>query len=150
MSIRPLLNMTVYGEARPQGSKRAFVRNGRAIVVNDCPATKSWRQEIATEAERLYADEPYTGPVYLELHFVRPRPKGHYGSGKNASVLKAAAPQHPTTKPDTVKLARAVEDALTGIVWRDDSQVVDHRLRKLFGDTHRTEIGVYAIEEEKA
>lgn len=146
MNLTPLLIMTIYGEARPQGSKRAFVRNGRAIVVNDNPHTKSWRQEIASEAQRLYAGAPYTGPVFMAVTFVRPRPKGHYGSGKNDSTLKATAPAYPTTKPDTVKLTRAVEDALTGIIWRDDSQVVDHVLSKRYGPRFETTVKVYAIE----
>jgi Holliday junction resolvase RusA-like endonuclease len=37
------------------------------------------------------------------------------------------------TKPDTDKLIRSVLDALTGIVWTDDSQVVEILARKQFG-----------------
>ena len=32
------------------------------------------------------------------------------------------------------KLIRAVEDALTGIVWRDDAQVAVQKVAKVYGD----------------
>ena len=35
--------------------------------------------------------------------------------------------------PDVLKLARGVEDALTGIVWRDDAQIVNESLNKVVG-----------------
>jgi Holliday junction resolvase RusA-like endonuclease len=43
-------------------------------------------------------------------------------------------------KPDVLKLARAVEDALTGILYRDDAQIVTEVLRKRYGDPPRVEI----------
>ena len=60
--------------------------------------------------------------------------KGHYGTGRNADQVKASAPPHPTTKPDATKLVRAVEDALTGVIWRDDSQVVRQWASKVYDD----------------
>jgi Holliday junction resolvase RusA-like endonuclease len=68
----------------------------------------------------------------LVLTFYTPRPAGHYGK----RGLRPGAPTRPTTRPDVLKLARAVEDACTGIVWRDDSQIVDEVLSKWFADTH--------------
>jgi len=32
-----------------------------------------------------------------------------------------------------LKLARAVEDALTGVIWADDAQIVDEVIRKRYG-----------------
>jgi len=59
--------------------------------------------------------------------FVLNRPKAHYGTGKNARMLKPSAPTEPTVKPDLIKMARAVEDAMSGIVYKDDSQVCKYR-----------------------
>jgi Holliday junction resolvase RusA-like endonuclease len=46
------------------------------------------------------------------------------------------------TRPDVLKLARAAEDALTGIVWRDDSQIVHETLAKVYGEPERLEVAV--------
>ena len=45
-----------------------------------------------------------------------------------------------------LKLARAVEDALTGIVWRDDAQIVDEQLSKVYGEPARVEVDVAELE----
>ncbi len=61
----------------------------------------------------------------MTFWFFVTRPREHYGSGKNANILKPSAPSHPTGRPDVTKLIRSTEDALTGIVWRDDAQIVE-------------------------
>jgi Holliday junction resolvase RusA-like endonuclease len=61
------------------------------------------------------------------------RPKAHYGSGRNADKLKDSAPAFPLGKPDVDKLSRGVMDALTGIIFRDDSCVVTKRASKRYG-----------------
>jgi Holliday junction resolvase RusA-like endonuclease len=54
-----------------------------------------------------------------------PRPKSHYGTGRNAGKLKATAPTHNDGKPDRDNLDKAILDAMTGIGFmRDDKQVV--------------------------
>jgi Holliday junction resolvase RusA-like endonuclease len=56
--------------------------------------------------------------------FVLERPKTDWGTGRNAGRLKPRAPAWPLKRPDSTKLVRAVEDALTGILWSDDSVIV--------------------------
>lgn len=123
----------VAGTPATQGSKRGFVnpKNGRVIVTEDCERNKDWRAQVAYEAQRQAAS-CITGPVELRLAFKLKRPTGHYRTGKHADKLRDSAPSYPTTKPDTTKLQRCVEDALKGIVWRDDSQVVKIIAVKLY------------------
>jgi Holliday junction resolvase RusA-like endonuclease len=99
---------------------------------------KTWRQEVAQAARVAAAAAelagPWTGPIRLVTIFYRPRPQGHYGSGKNAGALKQSAEQlRPIQRPDGLKLARAVEDAITSILWVDDSQVIKHEITKNWG-----------------
>lgn len=145
------LRFTVFGVAKPGGSKKAFVhpKTGKAIVVEDS-ANKPWRQEVAGAARMACSDFASSNeapesevlwpdaPLIVEFTFVRPRPRGHYG----ANGLRPSAPAFPTTRPDVLKLARAAEDALTGIVWRDDSQIVHETLVKVFGEPERLEVVV--------
>jgi Holliday junction resolvase RusA-like endonuclease len=62
------------------------------------------------------------------------RPKSHYGTGRNARVLKPAAPPYPTGRPDGSNLLKLVEDALTTIAWADDDQFIDGVFRKRYCD----------------
>lgn len=138
--------VTVYGRPQPAGSKRAF-RNphtGRIAVVDASKGSRPWKQEVtgaaleACDGELLLLD----GPLILDVKFYLARPRGHYRTGKNAHLLRDAAPGYPTTKPDTTKLLRAVEDALTGIVWTDDSRVIYQVASKHYGVPERCEIRV--------
>jgi hypothetical protein len=66
-----------------------------------------------------------TGPVIVGIRFRLARPKGHYGTGRNAGQLRRSAPVAPDTKPDIDKLVRSTLDGMGEAgVWRDDAQVV--------------------------
>ena len=106
---------------------------------------KAWRQQVALTAREVYNGPLLLDAVALTLVFERPRPKGHYGTGRNAGKLKASATDHPIQKPDVLKLARAVEDALSGVVWKDDSQVVEETLLKCWGDCYRVSVTIQPL-----
>lgn len=142
-----MIAFTVYGIAQPAGSKRAFAHKstGRIVVVDDAKGSRAWKTDVAKAARAHAPAALLETPLKLEVLFVMPRPKSHHGTGRNAGVVKASAPQWPTVKPDATKLLRAVEDALTGIVWRDDAQVVVQTACKVYGDPARCEITVRPI-----
>jgi hypothetical protein len=72
-----------------------------------------------------------------------------YGTGRNANVLKDwAKDAKPTAKPDLLKLGRAVEDAMSGIIYRDDSQIVEEALLKHYGDKPGVDIIIEKITGE--
>jgi crossover junction endodeoxyribonuclease RusA len=85
--------------------------------------------------------EPLAGALELRVVFGFPRPKSHYRTGRNVGELKIDAPRYCTTKPDADKLLRAIGDAVTGIVCRDDSQFVEITATKLYGSP-RAEISI--------
>lgn len=125
----------VAGLPRPGGSKRAFyvAKLGRAVITEDCKTSKDWRAAVAQAAHEAMAGRPLlTGPLRLTIRFRFPRPKGHYRTGKKAAELRDSAPRYHVTKPDTTKLVRSTEDALKGIIWRDDSQVARQTASKAY------------------
>jgi Holliday junction resolvase RusA-like endonuclease len=124
------ISFSVPGVPVPQGSKRAFVVGGRAVMAEANRETKPWRAAVAAAAAEAMPEGPAANPVDIELAFIFPRPKGHYGR----RGLRPSAPVYKTTKPDIDKLTRAVLDAITGIVIRDDAQVVRLLTIKTFGD----------------
>lgn len=127
------ITLRVAGVPAPGGSKRAFVnrRTGRAIVVEDCKRNKTWREDVrAVAIEAMQGRELLTGPLQVFVTFYLPRPKNHYRTGKHSGELKSNAPWYHITKPDATKLWRSTEDALTGIIWRDDAQVAEQVIQK--------------------
>lgn len=84
-----------------------------------------WREAIGWAARQAYKGEKLDCLLVMSLVFIKPRPKSHYGTGRNSEVLKDSAPAMPGVKPDTGKMARAVEDALTGVLYVDDALLVD-------------------------
>ena len=122
----------VPGIPRPGGSKRFLgfgKRTGRAILVDDCKRNKEWRAMVAFTAVQNHRGSPLEGPLSLSVVFVLPRPKSHFTP---RGILRRSAPRFPTVKPDRTKLLRAVEDALTGILWRDDAQIVGGPVEKVY------------------
>lgn len=123
-----MIAFTVDGDPQTKGSAKAFVRGKtakgkpRVVVMNDnakCAAwasSVSWKAKLAMSTTGLVA--PWPMPVRVSLAFTLARPK----------TTKLAAP-----RLDIDKLTRAVLDALTGIVYVDDKQVVDVRATKSWG-----------------
>jgi Holliday junction resolvase RusA-like endonuclease len=132
----------VAGIPKPAGSKTAFaikkggVYTGRTVVMDACKKTKSWQATVKAEARKHAPETPFVCAIKVEFTFLIPRPKSHFGTGKNSKLLKPLAPSDPIGKPDVLKLARAVEDAMTGIIYADDSQIIIEDLQKGYDPDH--------------
>ncbi len=142
-----ILSFTVYGKPEPAGSKTpGRSKTGGMFVRDSNPNAADWKREVkAAAGPAMGSRELAAGPLRLEAVFYLPRPKGHYGTGRNAGTVRGAAPAYPIVKPDATKLLRAVEDALTGIVWRDDAQIVEQLVRKRYGSPARIEVLVVDV-----
>lgn len=119
----------VPGTPATAGSKRGFFNKklNRVLLVPANKRTKPWMAQVSAYAleamDRAGKVPLLTGPVLLWIEFLTERPQSHFRTGTHAGELKPNAPRLSEKKPDLTKLERAVEDALTKIVWRDDSQV---------------------------
>jgi Holliday junction resolvase RusA-like endonuclease len=149
--MQPIL-ITVVGKAQPAGSKRAVPAGGkpgaRPFVVDANPKAKAWKDQVGLQAAMQYVGPLLEGALAVEMIFYEPRPKAHFGTGRNSGIVKDSAPAYPAKKPDLLKLARAVEDGLTGVVWRDDSQTVDLGLGKRYGNTACVQIKIVPVEAQ--
>lgn len=132
----PPIQFFVPGIPKPAGSKRGFyIASIKRVVITDAnPNSKDWKTDVKHAAQQAYSGPLLDVPLSVRFTFFVQRPKGHYGSGKNAKAIKASAPPFPTSKPDLLKLARGVEDAMTGIIYRDDSLIVSEKLLKRYAD----------------
>lgn len=91
---------------------------------------------------------PLSGPLVVSFEFVIARPRGHYGTGRNSHRVRPSAPAYPAVKPDTTKLIRSTEDALKGICWNDDSQIVRQYASKSYGSSPGVRITVTPLGDE--
>jgi Holliday junction resolvase RusA-like endonuclease len=127
-----MIEFRVYGLPVPQGSKKVI--RGNLIEMSDA-RLRSWRQDVAAQAHQAMSRPPWKEAIQIELGFFFPRPKNHYGTGRNSEKLKALAPAYPAVHPDLDKLVRSVLDALSGVCFEDDRQVVFVRAMKQYDDS---------------
>jgi len=144
-----LVDVVVYGEAVPAGALAAGFRgDGRVFLRHRGGAElDSWKRSIKDAAgTAMEGRAPTRDAVYVSLRFLAKRPAGHYGK----RGLRPSAPKFPTKRSvaDADKLTRAVLDALTGIVYADDSQVVEMVVSRYYADGSpvRCEIVVRGVE----
>lgn len=107
----------------PRPRARAFKTKKGTYVgrVYDGGDDDDWKSLVCIAAREAWGDRPVemgAALLYVDFIFLRP---------KSVSVKKR--PYH-TTKPDLDNLVKSVKDAMTGLVWKDDSQVVTCRSRK--------------------
>ena len=129
----------VQGVPKPGGSKTVFWnhKTNKPRCVDACKKNREWRACVMAFARQAYSGPPLEGAIYLDVTFYMPRPRGHYGTGRNAGKLKPSAARYPTVKPDRTKLLRSTEDALTDCgMWRDDAQVISGPVKKFYEGTN--------------
>jgi Holliday junction resolvase RusA-like endonuclease len=138
------LRVEVNGIPSPAGSKSGFAIPGtnRVVIVDAAKRSRGWKNDVADEAARAMAGDLWRGPLLVQIVFGFPRPKAHFGTGRNADQVKSSAPHYHVVRPDVDKLSRAVMDALRGVVYADDSQVVCKTVSKQYEQTARTVIFV--------
>lgn len=102
----------VMGQARPR-----FTRAGR---VYDPLAMKRHKAEIAA-AYLEQVGVKFGGALEVSVHAYKPLPK---------RTPKRVTRKAWTSKPDADNIAKAVLDALNGVAWADDAQVVRLEVHK--------------------
>lgn len=125
----------VPGLVRPQGSMSLArdPRTGKEFAKYS-DATVRWRQILHGAFSSWWGDrDSLRVPVGIEFVAWFERPKGHFGTGRNAGSLRHSAPDAHTVYPDLDKACRAIGDGLVdGGVLSDDSLVAEWWARKLW------------------
>ena len=121
---------SVAGLPVPQGSLKMM--NGNIVHVKD-KELRAWRTDIGNTAKSCGVEiaQKETG-IIIDLMFCLPKPK---------SVKRSI----PSTRPDLDKLIRGVLDALTGIAYVDDGQVVEITASKIYSTYNGVKIGIEQI-----
>lgn len=131
----------------PQSRARMTTKNGHTFMY-DSPKSKKYKEFIAESVKasarsQLFSDAVSSDAVSMVLAFRMPRPKSHYGTGKNKHTLKVKAPFWHTGKPDLDNLVKSVKDALEGVCYQNDSQVCVEKSKKFYDAMPGLEICLY-------
>jgi len=136
--VKPLI-VTVYGVPVAQGRPK-FFRRGDHVGAYDPKKSRNFKSGIRIQAlEQLSQGGTVPplneGPLSMQVHAYLPRPK---------TLPKRII--HHIKRPDADNIAKGCKDALKGVVYKDDSQIVELLVRKSYGDPPRV---VIALEEVK-
>jgi crossover junction endodeoxyribonuclease RusA len=130
-----MFNLFVAGDPRPQGSKKAFQRGMKIVLVESNKDLPAWRETMkkAFELKFMELDSRFETAISVSLTFWLKRPK---------SVKR----QYATGTYDIDKLTRACLDSLQSAgVIANDNLVVDLVVRKNYDDLHESGVLVTVV-----
>ena len=118
-------------DANPVGKQRArYVKRGNFVQAYTPEKTRTYEALIKDAAiEAMGASEPLETPVTLYLYIRVPIPKSH--SKKKVEDCLNGLDQ-PIKKPDASNILKSVEDGMNGIVYKDDSQIINLHVTKVY------------------
>lgn len=140
------ISFTVYCRPQPQGSIKAFIPKGwnRPVLTSTNKNLKSFRQETAKAAIEAVSFFPLSALPFLKHVPLELRAVFFFEKPKAAPKSRV----YPVVKPDCDKLARSIFDALEGIIYEHDAQIVRVVGEKRYGVPERTEVTVSEFKEE--
>ncbi|MEX3635984.1 RusA family crossover junction endodeoxyribonuclease [Paraburkholderia sp. BR14320] len=134
MTVLSAIRFVVPGEPVPKGRARARLqrlRSGKEFIQQYTPAdTRNYERSVAFEAKVAMAGRaPLTGGLVLLVHawFGIPKswPKWKQRDARAGLIV-------PTGRPDWDNVGKICSDAMNGVVYADDSAIVDACVRKRF------------------
>jgi len=130
---------TVYGEPVGKGRPR-FAKRGNFVSTYTPQKTKTYEDEIRLMAKAaMGSSEPLETPVTVAIYIRVGIPVSYTKQMKKYAlegILK------PTKKPDADNVLKCFLDAMNGIVYLDDKQVVNLHVTKVYAETPAVEVMV--------
>ena len=138
-SLTEAVRFSVEGKARPKGRPRSSSRHG--VNRHYTPKTTvDYERAIREAAVVALGDRPrFEGPVSVLIK-IRCQPPKRTSKAVLADML--AAIRLPTSRPDIDNVQKAVADAISGVLIRDDADIVDLGGRKPYALTAGIDIVV--------
>ena len=135
------IKLTIHGNPVAQGRPRFSSRGGFARAY-DPRRSREYKELVATSAKgQLQGQDPLAGALTMSVRVYREMPKGF---GKRKQEQAESGEVRPITKPDTDNYVKGITDALNGICWEDDAQIVAYHepFGKYYSQKLRIEIEV--------
>lgn len=137
-----MICFTIPGQPQGKGRPRVGSVAGRARMFTPAK-TVAYEGLIAHAAQEARGAMPLLeGPLAVNL-FLDCQVPASWSKRKLAAAL--AGEVMPTTKPDADNVLKAVLDGCNGVLWRDDVQVVDVRVRKRYSATPAVRVEAWPL-----
>lgn len=135
-----MIKFTVPG--RPIGKQRPRVTKYSTYTPQK---TVDYENLVKWSCKNKYKDKPLTGPIRIEITFYMYIPKK---TSKVRIKKKCEGSILPTKKPDWDNMAKSITDALNGIAYEDDNQIVEAHIYKKFSMDPRAEVKITKLDKE--
>ena len=136
------ITFTLPGGPQGKGRPRYVRRTGRAYTPDKTVAYEELVRQRFLEAAN--GQDFGEGPVFVLIRAIFPIPKS-FSKKKTEQAMKGTL--YPTKKPDWDNIGKIICDALNGIAYKDDSQVVIATVVKAYGATERVDVMFWSEEE---
>lgn len=133
------LEFTIPG--RPTAWQRSVTSKGVRYTPPDMRAAQKFIKQLATIA--MLPAQPMVGPLRLEVLCIYAIPPS-WTKAKQATAR--AGKVWKTTTPDHDNLVKQISDALNGIAYADDAQIVVSQVGKRYGYPERTEVRIRQLD----
>lgn len=142
------LKFEVPGSPIGQGRPKFSTINGHAKAYDPEKSRnyKAYVKLLATQAMREQGFTMIEGPCCLDILAFFEVPKSKSKKFKERALMGI---ERPTKKPDLSNIVKGIEDALNGLVYRDDSSLVYLSCTKYYSDIPRVEVIIRESANEK-
>lgn len=138
-----LIKFTIPGEATAQGRPRAGKTKTGKTRMYDPQKSKDYKSYVRLVASQYMPKNQLEGQISMHLKIYRQIPKSMTKKLRKASIEEI---HRPITKPDCSNIAKGIEDALNGLIYKDDSQIVDLHVSKFYSENPRVEVVINTLE----
>lgn len=140
--VKLVFNIEPQSQLRPRA---AYNTRSRRIVVYDPKQTHEYKQRLRQLAQSQYTQPALTTALKVDVSFFRPVQKS---ISLKERARRINGEHRPAVKSDIDNYVKALFDALNGVVWLDDRQIVDLAAHKYYSDKPRIEIDVDPVNTE--
>lgn len=125
------IRFTITGNPVPWSRAGAYGLPGGGVKHYTKDKIRDWKTLAGWIArEAMGSKMPFDGCLGLEFHFCLAVSKSWPRWKKNAALAGLIA---PAGKPDLDNLIKGIKDAMTGVVYMDDGQVIGSTEKKRYG-----------------
>lgn len=125
------------GEPHGKGRPR-FRKFGNFVSTYTDKKTQTYESLVKHHAKQAFGDtELLETPISLYLYIKLPVPKSYSKKRKEACL---SGLEKPSKKPDIDNILKSVMDGLNGIIYKDDNQVINVHMTKVYSHESGVEI----------
>ena len=125
-----VVTFTVDGDPIPKGRPR-FARRGKFVQTYTDAKTIEYETHVALKARQaIGASEPFNGALSVFLYLRYEVPASYSKKRKEACLAGLEYPK----RIDIDNVYKSITDAMNGIVYLDDSQIVEAHIKKVYAE----------------